>query len=39
VAAAINSGIEVAKRTGITLVGFARGKRMNAYTHVERITF
>ncbi|MDH5449437.1 MAG: formate dehydrogenase accessory sulfurtransferase FdhD [Candidatus Bathyarchaeota archaeon] len=39
VAAAINSGIEVAKRTGITLVGFARGKRMNAYTHIERITF
>jgi len=38
-AAAINSGIEVAKRTGITLVGFARGNRMNAYTHAERITF
>lgn len=38
-AAAINSGIEVAKRTGITLVGFARGNRMNAYTHTKRITF
>ena len=38
-AAAINSGIEVAKRTGITLVGFARGNRMNAYTGTERITF
>ena len=38
-AAAINSGIEVAKRTGITLVGFARGHRMNVYTHTERITF
>jgi len=38
-AAAINSGIEVAKRTGITLIGFARGNRMNAYTHTERITF
>lgn len=38
-AAAVNSGIEVAKRTGITLVGFARGHRMNAYTHAERITF
>ena len=37
--AAINSGIEVAKRTGITLIGFARGHRMNAYTHAERITF
>jgi len=38
-AAAINSGVEVAKRTGITLIGFARGNRMNAYTHTERITF
>jgi len=38
-AAAINSGIDVAKRTGITLVGFARGHRMNAYTYTERITF
>ena len=37
IAAAITSGIEVAKRTGITLVGFARGQRMNVYTHVERI--
>lgn len=36
-AAAINSGIEVAKRTGITLIGFARGNRMNVYTHIERI--
>ena len=38
-AAAINSGIEVAKRTRITLVGFARGHRMNVYTNTERITF
>jgi len=38
-AAAINSGVEVAKRTGITLVGFARGNHMNAYTHAERIAF
>ena len=38
-AAAINSGVEVAKRTGMTLVGFARGKRMNVYTHSERIIF
>jgi len=38
-AAAINSGIEVAKRTRMTLVGFARGKRMNVYTHTERIIF
>jgi FdhD protein len=37
IAAAISSGIEVAKRTGITLVGFARGNRFNIYTFPERI--
>jgi len=36
-AAAINSGVEVAQRTGITLIGFVRGKRMNVYTYPERI--
>jgi FdhD protein len=35
--APISSGIECAKGTGITLVGFARGKRMNIYTHPKRI--
>ncbi len=29
--------IKLAKRMGITLVGFVRGKRMNIYTHPERI--
>lgn len=29
--------IRLAYRLGITLVGFARGKRMNIYTHAERI--
>ena len=29
--------IELAKRVGVTLVGFVRGKRMNIYTHPERI--
>jgi len=36
-AAASNSGLEVAQLTGMTLIGFARGKRMNVYTHPERI--
>lgn len=37
--AAIDSGVEAAQRTGITLIGFARGKRMNVYTYPERISF
>jgi FdhD protein len=36
-AAAVDSGIEVAKRTGLTLVGFVRGGRMNVFTFPERI--
>ncbi len=36
-AAAIDSGIEVAKRTGVTLIGFVRGKRMNVFTFPERV--
>lgn len=35
--AAISSGLEVAQLTGITLVGFVRGKRMNVYTYPARI--
>ncbi|MEE8167740.1 MAG: formate dehydrogenase accessory sulfurtransferase FdhD [Candidatus Hydrothermarchaeales archaeon] len=31
------SSIEVAEKEGITLVCFARGRRMNVYTHPERI--
>jgi len=38
-AAAINSGVEVAQLTGITLVGFVRGKRMNVYTYPERVVY
>jgi len=30
-------GIKLAEFYGITLVGFARGKRFNLYTHGERI--
>ena len=36
-AAAISSGLEAAQLTGVTLVGFVRGKRMNVYTYPERI--
>jgi FdhD protein len=35
--APIASGIEAAKNGGLTLVCFARGKKMNVYTHGERI--
>jgi FdhD protein len=31
-------GVRLANDLGLTLVGFVRGKRMNVYTHVERIT-
>jgi FdhD protein len=30
-------GVRLADDLGITLVGFVRGKRMNVYTHRERI--
>jgi FdhD protein len=36
-AAAIGSGVRIARDTKLTLVGFARGKRMNIYTFPERI--
>lgn len=36
-AAAVDSGIEVAKRTSMTLIGFVRGQRMNVFTFPERI--
>jgi FdhD protein len=37
-AAALSSGILVAKDAKLTLAGFVRGKRMNIYTEPERIT-
>lgn len=37
IAAAVDSGIDVAKLTDLTLIGFVRGSRMNIYTHPERI--
>jgi formate dehydrogenase accessory protein FdhD len=36
-AAAIDSGISVAKDADLTLIGFVRGKRMNVYNLPERI--
>lgn len=36
-AAAVDSGIEVAKRTDLTLIGFVRGNRMSIYTVPERV--
>ncbi len=36
-AAALDSGVAVARRSGITLIGFVRGKRMNVYAFPERI--
>jgi FdhD protein len=36
-AAAIDSGITIAKDVNLTLIGFVRGKRMNVYTSPERI--
>lgn len=35
--APISSGIECAEKSCITLIGFARAKRMNIYTHPRRI--
>jgi len=36
-ATAISSGLDVAKVTGVTLVGFVRNNRMNVYSYPERI--
>ena len=33
----IHSGVLAAERTGVTLICFARGSRMNIYTHPDRI--
>lgn len=35
--AALDSGIEMAKKAQLSLVGFVRGKRMNIYSNPERI--
>jgi len=38
-AAALDSGVEVAKRAGLTLIGFVRGSRMSVFTFPERIVY
>jgi len=37
VAGPLASGVMVAEETGLTLVCFVRGRRMNVYTHPERV--
>jgi FdhD protein len=37
--AALSSGIATAEATNLTLTGFVRGKRMNVYTGISRISF
>jgi formate dehydrogenase accessory protein FdhD len=37
IAAPLSSGIQLAEATGVTLVGFVRGERMNIYSYPERI--
>ena len=37
IAAPIYSGIEAARKTGVTLICFARGQRMNIYSNPERV--
>ncbi|MEM3566160.1 MAG: formate dehydrogenase accessory sulfurtransferase FdhD [Candidatus Bathyarchaeia archaeon] len=37
IAAALNSGIKVARKANLTLIGFVRGNRMNIYNAPERI--
>ncbi|TFG47257.1 MAG: formate dehydrogenase accessory sulfurtransferase FdhD [Dehalococcoidia bacterium] len=34
-----DSGVKLAERLGITLIGFVRGHRMNIYAHEERVSF
>lgn len=38
-AVAINSGIEIAEKTGVTLIGFVLGDRMTIYSFQERIVY
>jgi len=38
ISAILTSGIDVAEKTGVTAIGFARGRRMNIYSHPERIS-
>jgi FdhD protein len=37
ISAVLSSGIDAAEKTGLTAIGFVRGRRMNIYSHPERI--
>jgi formate dehydrogenase accessory protein FdhD len=37
-ATAIDSGIEIAQKAGVTLIGFARDNRMNVYSIANRVS-
>lgn len=39
VAAPLESGVKIAEAVGVTLISFVRGKRMNVYTHKNRVIF
>jgi FdhD protein len=39
IAGPLHSAIYIAEKAGVTLVCFVRGRRMNVYTHPERITY
>jgi len=38
IAGPLHTAVYIAEKTGLTLVCFVRGRRMNVYTHPERIT-
>jgi FdhD protein len=38
-AAPTDLAIEIAQKTGVTLVGFVRGDSLNVYTHEQRIIY
>jgi len=37
ISSVLSSGVEVAEATGVTLIGFARGNKMNVYTYPGRV--
>ncbi|MDQ1280708.1 MAG: FdhD protein [Thermoproteota archaeon] len=37
ISSVLNSGVDVANKTGVTLIGFIRGQRMNIYTNSGRV--
>jgi len=37
ISSVLSSGVEVAEATGVTLIGFTRGNRMNVYTYPDRV--